>query len=64
MLALLFVWEHWEIDGRDAGLAALNAALPVWSVFAALYLVAMVLKKSGRLGTGSKETPAPEPSAG
>jgi protein-S-isoprenylcysteine O-methyltransferase Ste14 len=62
LLALLFVWEHWAIDGRESGLAALRAAAPVWGLFALYYVVAFVLKKSGRLGVGSRETPAPEAS--
>lgn len=59
LLVLLWWWEHRVIAGPAAGEAALRAAAPVWFAFAAYYVVAFALKKSGRLGTGSGETPAP-----
>jgi len=60
LLVLLWWWEHRAIAGPAAGETALRAAAPIWIAFAACYVVAFTLKKSGRLGTGSGETPAPE----
>jgi len=63
MLLALLVWERWAIDGRKAGLRMLETVIPIELLLLLAYFVVRLLKKTGRLGSGSAETPAPPAAA-